>query len=466
MLNAILPRRGNGRAAVNDNPDGATLAFHQWVAQDYARQQAHYVRLRAWYDGAHDVPLTARQAQYLATDPEFDWSINYLRLPVELAVERLSVLGFDGPDGIGGVGGLLDEWWTSGRMDAIQNQVHRAAVRDGDTYVLVEWDNENGRPVFSHEPAYDGVDGMKVHYLSNLKREMTMASKVWSESRFDENGRMQTVRRLNLYTPSAIERYVNTGQGWRPLETPGEPWPVPWPMGIIPVVHFRWRDDGGNWGESELEPLIPLQQAINKAALDEMETADKTGAQLLTLTGAMWPADAPDVAAGDVLSVSSPTASWGSVPPGDLSQLRERINDYIVRIAQVAHIPLQYFQVTGQIASAATQAADDSQLVAKVASEAVALGNAWEDVAYIALKMNQVYGDDRDLKRGENVATRWADFERVDRMQADERRAAIVATLVNAGVSLSGALSLDSLGYTEEERRLMLQGDAVDGITQ
>ena len=43
-------------------------------------------------------------------------------------------------------------------------------------------------------------------------------------------------------------------------------------------------------------------------------------------------------------------------------------------MAQLSHIPLQYFQVTGQIASAATQAADDGQLVAKVASLAVALG--------------------------------------------------------------------------------------------
>ena len=462
MFNAILPRAANGTAAANP----ATLAFLRVLAADYDDQQERYARLRDWYNGNHAVPLTDRQAEYLALDGHFfPWALNYLRLPVDLCVERLTVVGFDGPDGIGGEGGLLDEWWTSGRMDALQGQVHRAAVRDGDTYLLIEWDDAAGRPVFSHEPAYDGVEGVKVHYLSNLKREMTMASKRWAEQWFDDAGRVQTVQRLNLYLPDRIERYTNTGRGWEPYNPGGGPWPIPWPIGRIPVIHFRWKDDGGNWGESELEPLIPLQMALNKSALDELETADKTGAQLLTLTGAVWPDTAPVVRAGDVLSVSAADAKWGNVPAGDLSQLREQVTGWIVRMAQIAHIPIHYFQVTGQIASAATQQADDSQLVAKVASEAVALGNAWEDAMYIALKLNQEYGDGRDLARGENIETRWADFERVDRLAVEERRAAIVQALAAAGLAVEGVVALASLGYTEEEQARLIQVD-VPGVAQ
>ena len=464
MFNAIF-QRPNGRAA-NAPVNPASLALAQWQAADYAEQQAHYVHLREWYDGEHRVPLTDRQREYLGLNADFPWSMNYLRMPVELCVERLTITGFDGPDGIGGDAGLLDEWWTWNRMDALQAQVHRATARDGDTYALVEWDADNGRPRLSHEPAYDGDEGMKVHYLSNLRREMTMASKVWTESRFDERGQLQTTRRLNLYLPDRLERYVERGHGWEPFEEPGYPWPIPNPIGRIPVVHFRWRDDGGNWGESEIEPLVPLQMALNKAALDLMEAADKTGAALLTLTGASWPADAPTVRAGDVLSVSAPDAHWGSIPPGDLAQLREVINDTIIRMAQLSHIPLQYFQVTGQIASAATQAADDGQLVAKVQSIAVALGNAWEDALYIALKMNQEYGNGRDLARGENIETRWADFERVDRLAIEERRAAIVQALSAAGLGVEGIVTLAALGYSEEEQRRLLQQDIVTGVEQ
>jgi hypothetical protein len=465
MLNAmsrVLPA-ANGRGDANP----ATIAFLRWLAMDYEAQQRHYSRLRAWYDGKHRVPLTARQAEYLETD-EFDWSINYLRLPVDLCVERLTIEGFDGPAGIGGDDGLLAEWWTSGRMDSLQAQVHRAAVRDGDTYLLIEWDGENNRPVFSHEPAFDGTEGMKVHYLSNLKREMTMASKVWAESWFDGDGRVQTVQRLNLYMPDRVEKYINSGRGWVPyVENDGDPWPIPWPVGIIPVVHFRWQDDGGNWGESELENLIPVQEMINKAVLDEAEVADSDAFRKMVISGVTLDSSTPiSFQVNSILNIPAgpggTTPTITVIPPGDLGQLRERINDYIIRIAQLAHIPLQYFQVTGQIASAATQAADDSQLVAKVAAGAVALGNAWEDAMYIALKLNAVYGDGSDLARGETIETLWADFERVDKMANEERRATVVAALVNAGASLPGALRL--VGYPEGDIEAMLQSDTVTGV--
>ncbi len=464
MFNAVF-QRPNGRGA-NAAVNPASLALAQWQAADYGDQQRHYVALREWYDGDHRVPLTDRQREYLALNAGFPWSLNYLRLPVELCVERLTVTGFDGPPRIGGDDGLLDEWWTSNRMDALQAQVHRAAARDGDTYLLVEWDADTGRPRLSHEPAYDGDEGMKVHYLSNLRREMTMASKVWTESRFNDRGLLQTTRRLNLYMPDRTERYIERGHGWERFEEDGFPWPIPNPIGRIPVIHFRWRDDGGNWGESELEQLVPLQMALNKTTMDVLEAADKTGAALLTLTGASWPADSPTVRAGDVLSVSAADARWGSVPPGDLSQLREVVNDFIIRMAQLSHIPLQYFQVTGQIASAATQAADDGQLVAKVRSLAGAIGNAWEDALYVALKLNEVYGDGRDLARGENIETRWADFERVDRLAIEERRAAIVQALSTAGLAVEGIVTLAVLGYSTEEQAALLQQDVVTGIAQ
>jgi len=464
MFNAVF-QRPNGRGA-NAAVNAASLALAQWQAADYGDQQRHYVALREWYDGDHRVPLTDRQREYLALNAGFPWSLNYLRLPVELCVERLTVTGFDGPPRIGGDDGLLDEWWTSNRMDALQAQVHRAAARDGDTYLLVEWDADTGRPRLSHEPAYDGDEGMKVHYLSNLRREMTMASKVWTESRFNDRGLLQTTRRLNLYMPDRTERYIERGHGWERFEEDGFPWPIPNPIGRIPVIHFRWRDDGGNWGESELEQLVPLQMALNKTTMDVLEAADKTGAALLTLTGASWPADSPTVRAGDVLSVSAADARWGSVPPGDLSQLREVVNDFIIRMAQLSHIPLQYFQVTGQIASAATQAADDGQLVAKVRSLAGAIGNAWEDALYVALKLNEVYGDGRDLARGENIETRWADFERVDRLAIEERRAAIVQALSTAGLAVEGIVTLAVLGYSTEEQAALLQQDVVTGIAQ
>lgn len=453
-----------GRANGNKPVNPADLSYLRFLAEDDADQQAHYVRLRKWYDGEHDVPLTERQQEYLAVDSQFEFAVNYLRLPIDLCVERLIVNGFDGPDGIGGGDGLLAEWWERNRMDGKQGQVIRAAIKDGDTYILVEPPTEDMPwPQFSHEPAFDGQEGVKVHYVSNVRREMTFASKRWTERRLNDAGDFETIRRLNIYRPDRIEKYIERGKGWEPMTEDGQAWPLPWQPGVIPVIHFRWQDDGANWGESELEPIIPIQMMINKAVLDEAETADKTGTQVVTLTGDKWP-EGLTIRAGDVLSTMKEGARWGTVPPGDITQLRARINDYIVRMAQISHIPLQYFQLTGAIASADTQAADDTQLTAKVSGQAVALGNAWEDVMRVALAINAAYGNGRGISPADKLATQWKDFDRVDPLAVEQRRADIIAARVNAGISLPGALV--RLGYTDEEQQLMLSGDPVTGIEQ
>jgi hypothetical protein len=140
MLNQIF-QRPNGRGA-NAAINPASLALASWQAADYDDQQRHYVALREWYDGDHKVPLTDRQREYLGLNAGFPWSMNYLRLPVELCVERLTVIGFDGPDGIGGDGGLLDEWWTSNRMDGYSR---KSTAPRREMAIPTSW--SNGTPI-------------------------------------------------------------------------------------------------------------------------------------------------------------------------------------------------------------------------------------------------------------------------------------------------------------------------------
>jgi hypothetical protein len=64
----------------------------------------------------------------------------------------------------------------------------------------------------------------------------------------------------------------------------------------------------------------------------------------------------------------------------------------------------------------------------------------------------------------DKLVTQWKDFDRVDPLATEQRRAEIIATRVNAGISLPGALL--RLGYTEEEIEMMVRGDIVDGIEQ
>ena len=437
-------------------PNLAEHAFLAWLKADDERQQADYRLYRDYYDGRHNVPLTPRQQDYLERNG-VDFRFNFLRLPVNVLVQRLNIVGFDAPDPYGGKEGRFREWWNFNRMDAKQRAIHRATAVDGDSYALVEWDAESGKPVIHHERAYDGSEGVKVTYATSGRRQIAFASKRWREVDPDTN---KTWKRLNIYTPDEVRKYRSDAAGeygWTQYQDEGDAsWPIPWPIGVIPVIHFRHDDDGGAWGFSELDDLIPVQNALNKSVLDMLEGADKTAYQIITLSGGK--ADGIKVAPGQVLYHPAPDASWGSIQAGDIEKLIRLKNDTIVTIAQMSQVPLSYFQVTGQIASAETQRADDTGLVSKAESEAVNLGNSWEDVMWLCHAMEREFGTGN--VEIDDISTQWANFERVDKMMTEQRRAEIVQLLTSAGASIFGAVKV--AGYSEEQQADLLRGDYED----
>jgi hypothetical protein len=474
---ANIAERLRNMAATNGNGTSpprrtlADLALLSWMAAENEAKEKHYKKLREWYAGHHNVPLTDRLKEYLARDADFDFSINYLRKPINACVERLTVVGFDGPEGIGGEDGLLWQWWQENSMDALQNQVHRQAMIDGDTYIITGWNNEENRPTFDHEPAYDGAEGVKVHYVSNTRRVMSFATKRWIEDRLNESSlRIERVIRLNIYFPNEVTKYVQSGAAWTPYTEPADPrWPLPWRAGIIPVEHFRWMDDGGNWGESEIEQLIPAQMLINKSVLDEVQAGDKMAFQVMTLTGGKAvdkDGNPLTIEPGVIYWTENPAARWGFIPGGDLTQLRGQTDGNIIRMAQLADIPVQRFQAQGQMPSADSQAADDSLLEVKVESQSTQLGNAWEGVMKKALTLWAEFGGGRRLTPKElaSIQTVWGSFRRVDKMQEGMIRAMLAKTLIETGASLPGALA--TADYTDEQIAALSQLDTVTGIEQ
>jgi hypothetical protein len=375
--------------------------------------------------------------------------------------QRLQVVGFDAPDPYGGEDGRFWQWWNMSRMDAGQRTAHRAAVVDGDGYMIVEWDAENNRPIFYSEKAYDGSEGVKVTYATSGRRDIAFASKRWRQV---EPMTGKTWKRLNIYTPTEIYKYrtgSDSDYGWAAYQDEADGvWPLPWPVGRVPVVPFRYDDDGGEWGLSELDGLIPLQNALNKSVIDLLEGADKTAYQLITLKGGK--ADNIKVDPRQVLYHQSPDAAWGSIEPGDIQKLIDLKNDFIVSMAQLSQVPLSYFQVTGQVASAETQQADDTGMVSKAEDTAVSFGNSWEDVMWLAHAMEREFGGGHTPI--DHISTQWGPFNRVNKLDIGLKRAQIVTELTSAGASLSGAVQV--AGYSQEDQEALIRGDFVDGIEQ
>jgi len=426
----------------------AQNTYLNWIAQEEVNRQAQVRTYRSYYDGDPPSMMTSRQAEYLNLDRDKSVGVNVCAVIVDSLSERLEVTGFnvtakgaqEGEENsqANALGTMLDGWWQDNRMDGTQGWVHTAAARDAEAFVVVEYDEDEERPSISHDYAYDGTSGVKVHMKPGTYNKVAFASKRWIETTSDGN----TTQRLNMYFPNRIEKWasksVSSGRTeafWTPLESnelqrvvltddAGTAYEaaVAWwtddgtqigkPLGV-PVIPFINRDDGTGRGLSELDNALPIQDAINKTFLDLMAAADMTGWQMYWNSGKV-PAGGFKVYPGAMLPVvphnEQIPAAIGVISAGDLSQLINLWHSLIAVLSGVTGTPQSRFSPAAIQPSEGTQQQEEGALIAKTKDRQKTWGNAWEDVMRMAIKVAAAYGDIGmpDLK-SLTISTVWAD---------------------------------------------------------
>lgn len=429
------------RMGMNDT----ALSFFSWLALEDKERQEKYIHYREYYDGEHEVMLTDRQKAFLELKPHHDFSVNYCPLVVNELSRRLKVAGFD-CEGQGGADGILWSWWQWARMDAKSKDVHSSAIRDGDTYLIVGWNSQTQRPEFHPNLAYNGDEGVKVHY-NDEDNSILFASKRWRVQ--SEDGGFK--HRVNLYYPDRIERYVSGGKKydgvWRGFDEDGKGKVIDWtdregnPLGV-PVFHLGYNKNGFRWGQSILEAVIAPQNALNKSVVDLIAAADTTGFRVFWATGTdMIDEDGNDVKLhpGSFLTNSNPDVTFGHIPGEPLRPLIEVVDAFKITIAQVTETPLHLFQVSGQNASEGAQKQQEVGMVSKAEDTAVHFGNFWEDVMYFSRRLYNAFGDGDELSEDELITTIWGDFEVRDKTERRKAQAEIVQIYTNAGAGIEQA---------------------------
>ena len=405
-------------------PDEVRLSFLQWLAAEDAERAARYVTYREMYDGDHDTQLTARQRAYLELKTGEEFNSNYCPIVVDALKERLKVTGFSTPQEADETGEKTEdliatqlwEWWIINRMDATQGITHLASIRDGDGYIITEWDNDLKRPIWTFEPAYDGTEGVKVHYSKEKRNEIAFASKRWRVEA-EEPESAGNMRRMNLYYPDKIEKYESTDENegnWRLTETIA--WGTPeLPLGV-PVSHYKNADQGYNYGTSELKKVIPLQNALNKTIIDLLATADTCAFPIFVLLGDE-PGDTTMSPGMVWYSTKSPGmvegeggVSFAKIPGEDLAPQITLKDSFVTEIARVTRTPMSYFQTSGTRPAEGTLKQEEVGLVARAKDRQVSFGNAWENAAHMALKLDNTFGQGKwDLEA--QISTVWDDPE-------------------------------------------------------
>jgi len=464
------------RPAGTDMGVQVRISFLRWLLNMDAERREWYRRYREYYDGDQETQLTDRLRAFLQVKADEEFNTNYCPICVDAKAERLKVTGFteDGENAEQPQAQLFWDWWNDNRGDSLQRIVHRASVRDGDAYVIVGWDNDAGEPRYTFEPAYDGEYGVDVRYDPDKPERVLYAVKHWrvEAENPDDAG---YVRRLNVYYPDRIEKYVSDertdGGDWDPYTDEAEPrWPIPWmhvdgtPLGV-PVIAFRNAPQDYRYGVSELKNVIPLQNALNKALIDLMGAADGAAFRVFVGTGSDW-ANAT-ISPGTILWSESPEARLVAIEPGDLAPIIALKDALAIEVARVTRTPLHYFHGTGQMPAEGTLKQAEQGLVSRVEEAQTVIGNAWEDVMYLSRRLANAFANAK-LDETVTVSTRWAPATTRDET-AELRRAQQKHALGVPRERLLGEIGytadeIDTMKASEEWRsRDALMRDALQG---
>lgn len=447
VMQSILQSAGL-RSKLDINPTAQALI--DYLEQQNAQRSTDYQNFSNYYHGLQNAKLPDRLKKFI--HPQMQFRDNFAKVVVDALTDRLDVKGFESTND------NLSKWawdnvWLPNRLDAGQKAIHNQAIVKGDAFALVEWDEEENRPMVTSQPA----EMIRIFYSESTRRP-EMASKKWIWT--PEIGH-QTRARMNLYYPDRVEKYVQAGHSWVKFIVEGEEWPLPLlmpdgtPVGI-PLIHFKNGVTDLDYGFSELIDVLPLQDILNKLLLDLVQIDD-------TLAfGQRWTLDINhgrskiDIVPGSVQEFHGsgnvnehPTV--GEWQPGNVDNILKSMETIVQHIAGVTRTPQYLFQLAGGSPSGEALKTSEAGLVHKAEDRQVIFGNAWEDVIKMAARMALANKKDVGIKAGEafGVSTLWESAETRD------------DTLFLAGLESKARMGVPQyqlwreMGYTQSEIEAM-----------
>lgn len=430
--------------------------------------------LERYYDGDHPLPDPPRamdqeafaEAKQLFRALAKMGKTNWVRMIARAPAERLIVQGFrfgkaTTPDDD------ARRLWQGNHLDADSQLLHDTVFSTGQGYGLVwpkVWPPEPG---VLPDMTFEHPSEMIVAYAAGSRRRRIAALKRWTA----EDGRIYAT----LYTPFWVfkwqTRSANPGYGlamgdtnWdqrigaADLDVPGGPWPLPNPLGEVSVVEFaintglRARPFGG--GVAEFEPVLPIQDRINKTVFDRLVTGQSQAFRQRAVMGWEPPKD-PETNLPDARASfrASQSALWTfadkdvkafEFSQADFTHFIKGHESDVNAMAAITQTPPHYLLGAMVNISGDAMAAAESGHVSKVEAHAVVLGEPHEEFMRLGLK---AYGS--SSAEDEQLQVMWADIERR-----------------SWSMKIDGLVKLRSLNVPEEETWAMVPGVTAIDVTR
>jgi hypothetical protein len=361
---------------------------------DLAGRQAAYQLYRAYYDGDHRLLFASDKFLNTFGNLFQAFADNLCPAVVDSLADRLAITGWTvegaNPDTVRDTVRAIER---RSRFDRVQGELHVEAPRVGDAYIVV-WPDRNGTPRLHPQRG----DTCSVVYDPEDATTVVAAVKVWRTL----DGRV----RVNAYFSDRVERYVTREKTSEIPKSLGKVEPVldedgpvvanPW--GQVPVFHLANRAGIGEMGRSELAPVVPLQDALNKSIADMLVGSEfhslpqRVRIGVETRLGPDGRPLAPKVAPGTVWDVGV-GGDVKDLPAANLGGFLDAQTSFRTEIAHVSRTPLHLLGlVDGQYPSGEALRVAERPLADKVSDRQMSFYDAWAGAMSLALRMAGVDG--------------------------------------------------------------------------
>lgn len=342
-----------------------------------------YTPLFDYYAGNQPLRYAADRLKDIFQDRQTAFTQNWCAVVVNAVIDRLELTQWSVGDDEAASQALNELWRTTG-LEADMEATHRAVAVTGEGYVLA-WAGDDGVEGYYHDPRI-----CHIWYEAENPRRKRMGAKWWR----DDAGAW----RLNLYYPDRILHYVGGDSDLADASSFRLESEERNTAGVVPLFHF-YRDR--HLLLSELDNVIPLQDAINKLLGDMMIAAEfgafrqrwiVTNADTSKLRNApneIW--ELPAAGPGE-----QPTTA-GEFATTDLQNYLGAIDKLAVSIGIITSTPRHYFYAQGGDPSGEALIAMEAPLIRKVKRFQECLGDSWSDVASFLLALTGMVVDPLDI---------------------------------------------------------------------
>jgi len=451
------------------------------------KRGARTAKYRRYVSGDHDATLTTQMRKMLRLETDTaglnNLNINYMGIVVDKMAGRLNVSKIKTDievekDAENPVQTYIDNLLLDNDFEAIQGMMWRGAIRDGDSYVMV--DPQTSKWIV--EPGYDGFSGMFA-LLQQGKDYPVWACKLYSYADLDltsDEPSTNVAMKIVVYQPDKISYFTGQANGQEvSIDTSvnidgAKDGVKKWPVGVIPIIHYaNLKDSFTQFGESEIRKGIAPQDVLNRT-LHSMVMASEFSAFKITWSIGME-MDMSGITPGAVINLTltgadgkpivNPTseqielikaARVGQFEATDISQYTGQIEKLTIQISHVTSTPIYGVTTQGNLSGEALKQLETG-LIGKCQRFQKENTSGVRSLIELTARIQKTFSGFKDPPELGRLTVEWDSPELRDNVvdkEYQEKKIAwetAAAVYTASGGQIPVEAVLKSFGFTEEE---------------